>query len=162
MVEGGFTRAKNASNIMMKNLMDFSIGSVAYWAFGFGIMFGMDRFGLFGTSRFFLAGGNPATKEGLWEFAFWMFQAVFAATAATIVSGTMAERTKFSAYLLFSVVISALIYPVAGHWIWGGGWLARLGMIDFVGSTVVHSLGGWAGLVGAIMLGPRMWESTFQ
>lgn len=156
MVEGGFTRAKNASNIMMKNLMDFSIGSVAYWAFGFGIMFGMDRFGLFGTSRFFLAGGNPATKEGLWEFAFWMFQAVFAATAATIVSGTMAERTKFSAYLLFSVVISALIYPVAGHWIWGGGWLARLGMIDFAGSTVVHSLGGWAGLVGAIMLGPRM------
>jgi len=155
MVESGFTRAKNASNIMMKNLMDFSVGSLAYWAIGFGIMFGVDRFGLFGWSRFFLSAGNPSTLEGLWEFAYWIFQVVFAATAATIVSGAMAERTRFRAYLIYSFVVSALIYPVIGHWIWGGGWLGKLGMIDFAGSTVVHSVGGWAGLVGALMLGPR-------
>ena len=156
MVEGGFTRAKNVGNIMMKNLMDFSFGSIAYWAFGFAIMFGNDLGGIFGTSGFFLIGGDPSTQEGLWKLAFWMFQVVFAATAATIVSGAMAERTKFSAYLIFSFVISAVIYPVAGHWIWGGGWLSNLGMVDFAGSTVVHSVGGWAGLVGALLLGPRM------
>ncbi len=155
MVEGGFTRAKNAANIMMKNLMDFSIGSIAFWAIGFGIMFGADALGLFGKDGFFLTAGNPTTKEGLWQLTFWMFQVVFAATAATIVSGAMAERTKFSGYLVYSVFISALIYPVVGHWIWGGGWLSNLGFIDFAGSTVVHSVGGWAGLAGAIILGPR-------
>ena len=155
MVEGGFTRAKNAANIMMKNLMDFSIGSIAFWAIGFGIMFGADALGLFGKEGFFLTAGNPTTKEGLWQLTFWMFQVVFAATAATIVSGAMAERTKFSGYLVYSVFISALIYPVVGHWIWGGGWLSNLGFIDFAGSTVVHSVGGWAGLAGAIILGPR-------
>jgi len=117
MVEGGFTRAKNAANIMMKNLMDFSIGSIAFWAIGFGIMFGADALGLFGKDGFFLTAGNPTTKEGLWQLTFWMFQVVFAATAATIVSGAMAERTKFSGYLVYSVFISALIYPVVGHWI---------------------------------------------
>jgi Amt family ammonium transporter len=156
MVEAGFTRAKNASNILMKNLMDFSIGSIAYWAVGFALMFGSDRGGFLGTSGFFLAGGDPSTAEGLWQFAFWMFQVVFAATAATIVSGAMAERTKFVAYLIYSAVISAVVYPVVGHWIWGGGWLGGLGMIDFAGSTVVHSVGGWAGLMGALLLGPRM------
>jgi len=156
MVETGFTRAKNACNILMKNLMDFSVGSLAYWVVGFGIMFGASKAGLFGTSKFFLSSGDPSTVDGLWEFCYWMFQVVFAATAATIVSGAMAERTKFSAYLAYSVVISALIYPVVGHWIWGGGWLAKLGMVDFAGSTVVHSVGGWAGLAGAIMLGPRV------
>ena len=156
MVEVGFTRAKNASNILMKNLMDFSIGSLAYWAVGFAIMFGKDVGGFWGTSGFFLIGGDPGTSEGLWELAFWMFQVVFAATAATIVSGAMAERTKFIAYLVYSCVISAVIYPVVGHWIWGGGWLGNLGMIDFAGSTVVHSVGGWAGLMGALLLGPRM------
>ena len=155
MVEGGFTRAKNAANIMMKNLMDFSIGSIAFWAIGFGIMFGADAIGLFGKDGFFLSGGDPTTKEGLWELAFWMFQVVFAATAATIVSGAMAERTKFSGYLVYSVFITALVYPVVGHWIWGGGWLSNLGFTDFAGSTVVHSVGGWAGLAGAIILGPR-------
>jgi len=155
MVEGGFTRAKNAANIMMKNLMDFSIGSIAFWAIGFGIMFGADVIGLFGKDGFFLAGGDPTTKEGLWQLTFWMFQVVFAATAATIVSGAMAERTKFSGYLVYSVFITALVYPVVGHWIWGGGWLSNLGFTDFAGSTVVHSVGGWAGLAGAIILGPR-------
>jgi Amt family ammonium transporter len=159
MVEAGFTRAKNAINIMMKNLMDFSIGSLAFWAIGFGIMFGVSNTGWFGTSGFFLsdfkADGNP------WVLAFWMFQVVFAATAATIVSGAMAERTKFSGYLVYSVVVSALIYPVFGSWAWGSlfkgsGWLESLGFIDFAGSTVVHSVGGWAALAGAIVLGPRL------
>ena len=156
MVETGFTRAKNACNIIMKNLMDFSVGSIAYWAIGFGIMFGADKLGLFGGSGFFLSSGDPSTSDGLWQIAFWMFEVVFAATAATIVSGAMAERTKFVSYLIYSAVISAVIYPVVGHWIWGGGWLSKLGMIDFAGSTVVHSVGGWAGLMGAIVLGPRI------
>jgi len=156
MVETGFTRAKNACNIMMKNLMDFSVGSIAFWVIGFGIMFGTSAFGLFGKGGFFLNNANPSTPEGLWQFAFWMFQAVFAATAATIVSGAMAERTKFSSYLGYSMFITALIYPVVGHWIWGGGWLAGKGIIDFAGSTVVHSVGGWAALAGAMLLGPRL------
>jgi len=156
MVETGFTRAKNAANILMKNLMDFSIGSIAYWLIGFGIMFGASSFGLFGSNGFFLSAANPSTSEGLWQFAYWIFQAVFAATAATIVSGAMAERTKFNAYLFYSFFICALIYPIVGHWIWGGGWLGNKGMIDFAGSTVVHSVGGWAALAGAILLGPRL------
>ncbi|MBU4343117.1 MAG: ammonium transporter [Candidatus Omnitrophica bacterium] len=156
MVETGFTRAKNAANIMMKNLMDFCVGSIVFWLVGFGVMFGASAFGLFGTSGFFLSAADPSTSDGLWQFAYWIFQAVFAATAATIVSGAMAERTKFSGYLIYSVFITALIYPVVGHWIWGGGWLASKGMIDFAGSTVVHSVGGWAALAGAIMLGPRL------
>ena len=155
MLETGFTRAKNAANIMMKNLMDFSIGSLAFWAIGFGIMFGADAAGLFGTDKFFLDGAEVEVSEGISDFTFWMFQVVFAATAATIVSGAVAERTQFKAYLVYSVFISALIYPVVGHWIWGGGWLGNLGMIDFAGSTVVHSVGGWAGLAGAIVLGAR-------
>jgi len=156
MVETGFTRAKNAVNIGMKNLMDFSVGTLAFWAVGFALMFGTDRFGLFGGSGFFLNEANPGTGKGLWTFAFWMFQVVFAATAATIVSGAMAERTKFVAYLGYSVVISMFIYPISGHWIWGGGWLGNLGFVDFAGSTVVHSLGGWCALTGALLLGPRM------
>ena len=159
MVETGFTRAKNAVNIMMKNLMDFSIGSLAFWAIGFGLMFGASSTGWFGTSGFFLSdfkiGGDP------WVLAFWMFQVVFCATAATIVSGAMAERTKFSGYLIYSAVLSAIIYPVFGSWAWGSlfngkGWLEGLGFIDFAGSTVVHSVGGWAALAGTIVLGPRI------
>jgi Amt family ammonium transporter len=156
LVETGFTRAKNAANIMMKNLMDFCVGSLVYWLVGFGIMFGASRSGLFGTDGFLLSAADPSTGDGLWQFAFWMFQAVFAATAATIVSGAMAERTKFVAYLVYSAVVSGLIYPVVGHWIWGGGWLSSKGMVDFAGSTVVHSVGGWAALVGALLLGPRL------
>ena len=153
MVEIGFTRAKNAGNIIMKNLMDFSIGSVTYYLIGFGIMFGSSLWGgIFGW------GGDPGGADGTRAFTFWMFQVVFAATAATIVSGSMAERTKFNGYLAYSVFVTALIYPVVGHWIWGGGWLGNIGngMIDFAGSTVVHSVGGWCALAGAIVLGPRL------
>lgn len=156
MVEAGFTRAKNAGNIMMKNLMDFSVGSIAFFLVGYGVMFGADAFGFFGTDKFLGSFADPSTGDGLWQFTFWMFQVVFAATAATIVSGAMAERTKFSAYLVYTVIVSAVIYPVVGHWIWGGGWLSAKGMIDFAGSTVVHSVGGWAALAGAIILGPRI------
>jgi len=156
MVETGLTRAKNAANILMKNLMDFCIGSIAFWLIGFGIMFGIDKFGFFGFSGFFLSSANTLTSEGMWNFAFWMFQVVFAATAATIVSGALAERTKFVSYLVYSFFICAFIYPVVGHWIWGGGWLSNRGIIDFAGSTVVHSVGGWTGLAGAIVLGPRL------
>ena len=163
MVEAGFTRAKNAVNIMMKNLMDFSMGSLFYWAIGFGLMFGVNKTGFFGSTGFFLSdfkvGGDP------WVLAFWMFQVVFAATAATIVSGAMAERTKFTGYLVYSAVLSALIYPIFGSWAWGSlfngsGWLEGLGFIDFAGSTVVHSVGGWAALAGAIVLGPRLGKFT--
>jgi ammonium transporter, Amt family len=163
MVEAGFTRAKNAINIMMKNLMDFSMGSLAFWAVGFGLMFGVSKTGWFGTSGFFLSDFSPGGDP--WVLAFWMFQVVFAATAATIVSGAMAERTKFSGYLIYSVIVSALIYPIFGSWAWGslyrgGGWLENLGFIDFAGSTVVHSVGGWAALAGAIVLGPRLGKYT--
>jgi Amt family ammonium transporter len=159
MVEAGFTRAKNAVNIMMKNLVDFSMGSIVFWALGFGLMFGASSTGWFGTSGFFLSDFSPDGDP--WVLAFWMFQVVFAATAATIVSGAMAERTKFSGYLIYTVFISGLIYPVFGSWAWGsllngGGWLEGLGFIDFAGSTVVHSVGGWAAPAGAMVLGPRM------
>lgn len=156
MVEAGFTRAKNASNIVMKNMIDVAIGSIAFFAVGFGIMFGDDVAGLFGSSAFFGNTTMEALGLGIPVEAFIIFQTVFAATAATIVSGAMAERTKFSSYVIYSAVISLIIYPVVGHWIWGGGWLSQLGMIDFAGSTVVHSVGGWAALVGAAILGPRI------
>jgi len=163
LVEAGFTRAKNAVNIMMKNLMDFSVGSLAFWAIGFGLMFGVSNSGWLGTSGFFLSDFSPDGDP--WVLAFWMFQVVFAATTATIVSGAMAERTKFIGYLLYSVFISALIYPVFGSWAWGSlyhgnGWLEGLGFIDFAGSTVVHSVGGWAALAGTIVLGPRVGKYT--
>lgn len=150
MVETGLTRAKNAGNIIMKNLMDFSVGAIAYWIIGWGLMYGASKAGFIGTDQFFLAGADNVV------FRDWMFQVVFAATAATIVSGAMAERTKFTSYLIYSVFITALIYPIAGHWIWSGdGWLASMGFHDFAGSTVVHSVGGWAALMGAIILGAR-------
>lgn len=163
MVEAGFTRAKNSINIMMKNLMDFAIGSLGYWAIGFGLMFGVSATGFFGTSGFFLSDFTPDGDP--WVLAFWMFQVVFAATAATIVSGAMAERTKFSGYLIYSMIVSALIYPIFGSWAWGSlfngsGWLEGLGFIDFAGSTVVHSVGGWAALAGAMVLGPRIGKYT--
>ncbi|MCQ9207079.1 MAG: ammonium transporter [Omnitrophica bacterium] len=159
MVETGFTRAKNACNILMKNVMDFSIGSIVFWLVGFGIMFGAGN-AFLGTSGFCLKdiGGTFASLD--WTQvpleAKYFFQLVFAATAATIVSGAMAERTKFRSYLFYSIAITALIYPIVGHWIWGGGWLANLGMWDFAGSTVVHSVGGWLALTGAVVLGPRL------
>ncbi|MFO7937065.1 MAG: ammonium transporter [Kiritimatiellia bacterium] len=156
MVETGFTRAKNACNIMMKNLMDFSIGSLAWWIIGFGLMFGGGG-GFFGTTYF----AASDYGEGL-NWAFCIFQCVFAGTAATIVSGAVAERTRFSGYLVYSAVICAVIYPVSGHWFWAGlfgkstGWIEAKGFLDFAGSTVVHSCGGWLALAGAVTLGPRI------
>jgi Amt family ammonium transporter len=149
MVETGLTRAKNAGNIIMKNLMDFSVGAIAYFAIGWGLMYGASVGGFIGSDQFFLAGATSSV------FRDWFFQVVFAATAATIVSGAMAERTKYSGYLVYSIFISGLIYPVSGHWIWNGGWLSSMGFHDFAGSTVVHSVGAWAALVGAIMIGAR-------
>lgn len=156
MVESGFTRAKNAGNIIMKNLMDFSLGSLLFWFLGFGIMFGAGgRF--FGGFDFF-AGGDYSTSLGLTvpTFAFLIFQTVFCATAATIVSGAMAERTKFISYCFYTIALTLIVYPISGYWIWGDGWLADLGFHDFAGSTVVHMVGGVAAFVGAIFLGPRI------
>lgn len=161
MVESGFTRAKNAGNIIMKNLMDLSIGSVIFWLFGFSIMFGLDSGGLIGGLDFLSNGSYNHLGLEIPIEAFLIFQTVFCATAATIVSGAMAERTKFSAYIIYSIVISGLIYPMIGHWIWGGGWLATLGFHDFAGSTVVHSVGGWAALIGAMTIGPRIGKYKF-
>ena len=159
LLETGFTRAKNAVNIIMKNVMDASAGGLAFFCIGFGLMFGTSLGGWVGTDGFFLTGIEG--QETSWTYAFFFFQAVFAATAATIVSGAVAERTKFTGYLIFSVCITAVIYPVFGSWAWGGlfngsGWLEGLGFIDFAGSTVVHSVGGWAALAGALVVGPRM------
>jgi Amt family ammonium transporter len=155
MVEAGFTRAKNAGNIIMKNMMDFASGSLVFWAVGFAFMFGSGN-SFIGTTGYFLQDSFANLGLDIPIAAFFIFQTVFAATAATIVSGAMAERTNFSGYLAYSVVITAFIYPIVGHWIWGGGWLAEMGIIDFAGSTVVHSVGGWAALAGAIVLGPRI------
>ena len=155
MVETGFTRAKNAGNIIMKNLMDFSLGTPIFWILGFGIMFGAAS-PFFGGFDFFADG---VVGEG-YNWTTLIFQTVFCATAATIVSGSMAERTKVSAYCIYSMIISAVIYPVSGHWIWGGGWLAELGFHDFAGSTAVHMVGGVAALIGAAILGPRIGKYT--
>ena len=152
MVETGFTRAKNAGNIIMKNLIDFAIGTVVFWFIGFGLMFGGDS-PLVGGLDLFIRGDYSSSIP---TFAFVIFQTVFCATAATIVSGAMAERTKFSSYCLYSLIISAVIYPISGHWIWGGGFLSKLGFHDFAGSTAVHMVGGIAALIGASILGPRI------
>ncbi|MFO7816750.1 MAG: ammonium transporter [Desulfovibrionales bacterium] len=168
MVEAGFTRAKNAGNILMKNALDFSVGSVTFFLFGFALMFGADVSGVIGSSGFGLSGIVPGTFEGDWALTFLLFQSVFAATAATIVSGGIAERTKFSGYILVSLLVTGLVYPVSGHWAWGSlwlgeagaGWLENLGFADFAGSTVVHSVGGWIALAGAWVLGPRRGKYT--
>ena len=159
MCEAGFTRAKNTGNILMKNMMDFVLGSLFFFIFGFAIMHGTDWNGIIGIKGFF----NPISladadglMNGLPVGVFMIFHTVFCATAATIVSGSMAERTKFAAYLAYSAAISIFIYPVSGHWIWGGGWLAELGFHDFAGSTAVHMVGGICALIGAKILGPRI------
>lgn len=160
MVETGFTRAKNAGNIIMKNLMDFCIGTPIFWLIGFGIMFGAGN-GFIGSLDFFTLGNySDILPDGVPFFAYMMFQTVFCATAATIVSGAMAERTKFISYCIYSAVISLVVYPISGHWIWGGGWLAQLGFHDFAGSAAVHMVGGTAALIGAIILGPRIGKYT--
>jgi Amt family ammonium transporter len=170
MVESGFCRSKNTVNILSKNFIVFAISSVAFWFLGWGLMFG-DGNGFIGTQGLFAIGGadnSPMTGDaykGVYSAISWttipllakfFFQLVFAGTAATIVSGAVAERVKYISFIIFSFILVALIYPIVGHWIWGGGWLANLGMWDFAGSTVVHSVGGWAALAGVLMLGPRL------
>lgn len=155
LLESGMSRAKNAVNVMMKNYMDGCVGGITYWLVGFGLMFGSNLTGWFGMSHFAPQGGEP------WDYTFLLFQMMFAATAATIASGAMAERTRYAGYLIGAVVISGFIYPVFGSWAWGGayggqGWLAKLGFIDFAGSTVVHSVGAWCALAGIMVLGPRL------
>ena len=162
LVETGFTRAKNAANIMMKNLMDFAVGSLAFYVLGAALMFGASKAaGWFGWGGL----GMPSLMdgEGSWNWTFLFFQTMFAATAATIVSGAVAERIEFKSYLIYSALVSAVVYPISGHWMWGSlageasqGWLEALGFHDFAGSTVVHSVGGWIALAGAMMLGPRI------
>ena len=156
MCEAGFTRAKNTGNILMKNLMDFCIGTPLYWLVGFGIMFGAGTAAFGWIDPFILKDYSHILPAGVPLWAFAIFQTVFCATSATIVSGAMAERTKFSAYCVYSAAISLFIYPVSGHWIWGGGWLAELGFHDFAGSTCVHMVGGVCALIGAKLLGPRI------
>ena len=169
-VESGFTRAKNCVNIMSKNFIVFAISSLGFLVLGWGLMFG-DGNSLIGTKGLFFVGGadnSPAiggAYRGVYSAISWtgvplwakfFFQLVFCGTAATIVSGAVAERIKYMSFIVFSFVMTMLIYPIVGHWVWGGGWLAKMGMFDFAGSTVVHSVGGWAALAGAIMLGPRI------
>ena len=156
MCEAGFTRAKNTGNILMKNMMDFCIGTPLYWLFGFGIMFGTGTAAFGWIDPFIMKDYGSVLPAGVPLWAFAIFQTVFCATSATIVSGAMAERTKFSAYCIYSAAISLFIYPVSGHWIWGGGWLAEMGFHDFAGSTAVHMVGGVCALVGAKILGPRV------
>ena len=151
--EAGFTRSKNSVNILMKNFVDFILGSLLFFFVGFGFMFGSDGAGFIGAPNW---GDLSFYKGDLPVEGFLVFETVFCATAATIVSGAMAERTKFNMYLVYSAVISLLIYPVEGHWTWGGGWLSELGFHDFAGSAIVHSVGGVLALIGAIALGPRI------
>jgi Amt family ammonium transporter len=150
LVEAGFTRAKNAGNIIMKNVMDFSLGSITYWAFGFALAYGGSSIGGF------LAYGDLFFFDDQARAGEWFFQVVFAATAATIISGAVAGRVKFSSYLIYTPFITGLIYPVVTHWVWGGGWLSEIGFFDFAGSGVVHMLGGVAALAGVLIVGPRI------
>lgn len=155
MVETGFTRAKNAGNILMKNLMDFCIGTVVFILIGFGLLFGEDLVGLIGKPGF-----DIFTNYAEFDWSNFVFNLVFCATTATIVSGAMAERTKFLSYCIYSGIISALIYPIEAHWIWGGGWLAQMGFHDFAGSCAIHMVGGISALIGAKILGPRIGKFT--
>jgi Amt family ammonium transporter len=160
LVEAGFTRSKNTTNILFKNLMDFVFGTIGFWLIGFGLMFGTRNGFLGGVDLF----SQHSYRTDMPDMAFLIFQTVFAATAATIVSGAMAERTKFNAYLMYSAVISMIIYPISGHWAWGGGWLSQLAtpFHDFAGSSVVHMVGGMVALVGATVLGPRLGKYDMQ
>ena len=156
MCEAGFTRAKNTGNILMKNLMDFCIGTPTYWILGFGLMFAGGGALIGGFDPFVLGDYSGILPDGVPLYAYLIFQTVFCATSATIVSGSMAERTKFISYCIYSFCISAFIYPISGHWIWGGGWLAQMGFHDFAGSTAVHMVGGVCACIGAAILGPRI------
>ncbi|BBB92331.1 MAG TPA: ammonium transporter [Methylomusa anaerophila] len=155
-LEAGFIRSKNSLNIIMKVIMDCTVGMIGYFAFGFAFMYGLDKAGFIGFSGFFLNGDMTHLGLKIPVYAYWLFQAAFAIAMATIVSGAVAERMKFAPYIVFSFLATVIIYPVAGHWVWSGdGWLNKLGMMDFAGSAVVHSLGGWASLAAVYVLGPR-------
>jgi Amt family ammonium transporter len=154
MVEVGFTQSKNAVNIIMKNFVTVAIGVIGFFIIGYGIMYGESFFNIFGTSGFMLL-NTPDTVSGVSFEVFFFFQAIFAATCATIVSGAMAERTKFLAYIIFCIIATTLIYPLVGHWIWGGGFLSQMGFRDFAGGTAVHAVGGFAALIGAKLVGAR-------
>ncbi len=156
LLEAGFVRVKNTTNILMKNVLDASLGAVVWWAVGFGFAFGASQGGFIGGHSFFPGLGGLTETDGVSEAAVFFFQWAFAATAATIVSGALAERTKFSAYLFYTVFITGVIYPVVINWGWGGGWLGSEGFMDYAGSTLVHGVGAWAGLMGAILVGPRL------
>ncbi|WP_228054071.1 ammonium transporter [Nodosilinea sp. LEGE 07298] len=166
MLETGFCRQKNAVNVLTKNLIVFALATLSFWFIGFSLMFGASGNGWVGWGSFFL--GGPAevygldSTAGLSKDTFFLFQAAFAGTAATIVSGAVAERIKLVDFIIFSVLLTAIAYPITGHWLWGGGWLAELGFHDFAGSTIVHSVGGWAALMGAAFLGPRMGKYTSE
>jgi Amt family ammonium transporter len=155
LLEAGLVRPGHGASVIMKVWMDLSAGSVAYWLLGFGLMFGADRLGLIGVGPLASVGRPPLLPPNLSPYAFWLFEAAFAVAAVSIVSGAVAERVRPRAYLLFVLFMCGVIYPVAGHWVWGGGWLQRLGMRDFAGSGVVHALGGWAALAAALVLGAR-------
>ncbi len=161
LLESGLSRTKNCINVVMKNYTDVCIGSLCFWLVGFGIMFGVNQTGWFGTSGFAMGQADS------WDYSFLLFQTMFAATAATIASGAMAERTKFTSYLVGTAAITAIIYPVFGSWAWGSyfegsGWLSEMGFIDFAGSTVVHSVGGWCALAAVLVLGPRLGKFDLQ
>jgi len=155
-LEAGFISSKNSINIVMKVFTDCTVGMLSFWAVGFAVMFGADKMGLFGSSGFFIGGDLSHLKFRIPIYAFWLFQAAFAVAMASIVSGAVAERMKFAPYIIYTALAAAIIYPVAGHWVWGvGGWLAKLGMLDFAGSSVVHATGGWSSLAAVLVLGAR-------
>jgi len=155
-LEAGFIRSKNSINIVMKVFTDCTVGMLSYWVLGFAIMYGADQAGLFGSSGFFISGDLSHIKLNIPIYAYWIFQAAFAMAMASIVSGAVAERMKFGPYMIYTALAAGLIYPVAGHWVWGtGGWLAQMGMLDFAGSSAVHAVGGWSALAAVLVLGPR-------
>jgi Amt family ammonium transporter len=155
-LEAGFIRSKNSINIVMKVFTDCTVGMLSYWVMGFAIMYGADQAGLFGSSGFFIGGNLSHLKLNIPIYAYWIFQAAFAMAMASIVSGAVAERMKFGPYIIYTALAAGLIYPVAGHWVWAvGGWLGKMGMLDFAGSSVVHAVGGWSALAAVLVLGPR-------
>ncbi|MBT6227503.1 MAG: hypothetical protein HOI47_12715, partial [Candidatus Scalindua sp.] len=156
-LESGLTRSKNSINVAIKNITDFGISTILFWAFGFAMMFGESVNGWIGSTQFCLS-----LDDGSWTSTFFLFEIMFCATAVTIVSGATAERLRFRSYIIISIILSGMIYPVFGHWVWNGiqsgtasGWLAQIGFVDFAGSTVVHSVGGWVALAALLIIGPR-------
>ncbi|MDQ0200663.1 ammonium transporter [Neobacillus ginsengisoli] len=160
LLEAGFVRSKNSVNIIMKVFADITIGTLCYYLIGFALMYGADYFGIIGKNGFMLKGNFSYLHLSISSDTFWLFQAAFVIAVISIVSGAVAERINFRAYLLYVILMTALIYPIAGHWVWGGGWLGKLGMEDFAGSAVIHALGGFSALAAAILIGPRKGKFT--